>query len=399
MRRGYRTTIRLALWVLSIVAVLVVGLVFFPREYKGITFWEAFYSTLRLFVFERDLEPFPRAWPLILIYFAAPAIALSALGTAISYLFRLSPAIRARWFSDHVIVCGVGRTGKLLASTLHDKGVKVVGVDLCSEDEFEEWRAEHKVPMVYGNFHSRSILERAGAKRARSIVFACGDDLANLEGAVGLYEWLEEEGAGPKIIWTHISTEKLAETARGVVKCDGPVDIRFFDTYHIAAAKMIAKHFSRSIREGVTEVTILGFGKFGRDLFEVLARDLGPEEMMIVKIADRADRSEEVRKLAGELGIEERTSFLQADIHHMELVDEVDHAFFLCTDDDLGNLTAAMMLAGKADATHVYVRMNHWPLAAVADHLGEDRGVVFVNINDLVCRGIKDLPGIFEPAG
>ena len=55
------------------------------------------------------------------------------------------------------------------------------------------------------------------------------------------------------------------------------------------------------------------------------------------------------------------------------------------------------MLAGKDEATHIYVRMTHWPIAAVADHLGEDRGVAFINIHDLVRAGIRDLPGIFEP--
>ena len=31
-------------------------------------------------------------------------------------------------------------------------------------------------------------------------------------------------------------------------------------------------------------------------------------------------------------------------------------------------------------------RMDHWPLSAVAENFGEEHGVVFVNINDLVFR-------------
>jgi hypothetical protein len=81
----------------------------------------------------------------------------------------------------------------------------------------------------------------------------------------------------------------------------------------------------------------------------------------------------------------------------MEMHDEPDKAFFLCTDDDLGNLTAAMMLACKADCNYIYVRMAHWPMSSVADHLGEDRGVTFVNINQMMTRGIETLPGIFAP--
>jgi hypothetical protein len=39
--------------------------------------------------------------------------------------------------------------------------------------------------------------------------------------------------------------------------------------------------------------------------------------------------------------------------------------------------------------------MEHWPLSAVAENLGEDRGIFFININDLVSQGIEDLPGKF----
>jgi len=384
------------LWIGSIVLVLAIGLYDFPAEYRGLGFWESLYSTLRLFVFERDLDPFPRSAPLIFIYFLAPLIALSAVGTAVSYLFRLSPAIKTRWMSDHVVICGLGRTGKLLAETLRANDVATAGVDLGPPEEFEEWRGESGIPVVFGSFHSRAVLARAGAARARSIVFASGDDLANLEGAVGAYDWLRREAGTSLVIWAHIADERLVETARGALRTGSGIDIRFFDTYHIAAAKTIETHFDHELRAGVTEVTILGFGKFGRDLFEVLVTSLRPGESFPIKVIDKRDRGPEVHKLAQELGVTGRVEFSQLDIRNLDLVDDVHKAFFLCTDDDLGNLTGAMMLARSQDANHIYVRMTHWPIAAVAEHLGEDRGVVFININDLVRTGIQELPGVFE---
>ena len=69
------------LWIGSIALVLAIGLYDFPREYQGLGFWESLYSTLRLFVFERDLDPFPRSAPLVFIYFLAPLISLSVVGT------------------------------------------------------------------------------------------------------------------------------------------------------------------------------------------------------------------------------------------------------------------------------------------------------------------------------
>jgi hypothetical protein len=57
-----------------------------------------------------------------------------------------------------------------------------------------------------------------------------------------------------------------------------------------------------------------------------------------------------------------------------------------------------MSLAWNLNTTHIYVRMEHWPLSSVVENFGENRGIFFININDLVCQGIEDLPGIFERA-
>jgi Trk K+ transport system NAD-binding subunit len=273
-----------------------------------------------------------------------------------------------------------------------------VGIDMGPENAFEEWLSEHKIPIIFGDFHSKTLLEQAGARRARGLIFAAGDDLANLDGAIAAYDAFKTKEGPVRLIWTHIASERLADTARGVLRTEGNLGIRFFDTYRIAAAKMITKHFNNEIRHGLSEVTIIGFGKFGRDFLEILIRDLKPTDGFTIKVIDKRDRGAQVRAVAGDLGESQRVAFEQADINALNLVDEEDKAFIVCTDDDLGNLTAAMMLAAKAGSNHIYVRMTTWPLSAVAEHLGEDRGVTFVNINDLVAGGIGQLKGIFEPA-
>jgi hypothetical protein len=91
-------------------------------------------------------------------------------------------------------------------------------------------------------------------------------------------------------------------------------------------------------------------------------------------------------------------SFEMAAVQDIQFVDDINKAFFICTDDDMGNLTAAMSLVKKVNIKHIYVRMHHWPVSAIAENLGEEQGVFFININDLVVQGITDLPGIFKNA-
>jgi len=397
MKKDCKKVIRAVLWAVSIGIVLIIGICYFPKECDDLNFWGATYYTIRLFILEHDLPHFPKSVPLIFIYFFAPFIALSAVGTVINYFFRFTPALRIRWKSDHVIVCGVGRTGKLIAATLKKHGVSVVGVDSGCPDSFEEWSIENKVPMIYGDFLSRMILEKAGAARSRAIIFASGNDLVNLEGVVGSYSWLRSYKEPIRLLWAHISNEKLADTARSALHTRGSVGIRFFDTYYIAASKMVSKYFTPEVREGVREITILGFGKFGRDLMEVLIRDF-KEKHRIIQVIDLQDRENEVRELAEDLYLPEKVFFIRSDIRMLHLAGGKEKAFFLCTDDDIGNLTTALMLTGRMRDTYICVRMTMWPMAAIEDHLCENHGIKFVNINDLVVEGIENLPGIFEPA-
>jgi len=398
MIKTLKAKIQIALWAGAIITVIVIGLFYLPRENQALGFWETLYFTLRLFIFEHDLPTFPQTWPLIFIYFLAPLITISAVGTAVSYLLRRTPSLKARWMSDHVVICGVGRTGKLFSAALMEKGVQVVGVDLRPPEDFEEWRDQHKVSMIYGDFNSRATLEKTGASKARAIIFTSGDDLTNLEGALHTYEWLQTNEGAIRLIWAQIVNDQLAEAARAAIRTSGKIGIRIFDTYRISALRVIANYFGSEIRKDIDQINILGFGKFGRDLLDVLVNDLRSDEKLNINVIDKHDLESDVRTMAEDLGVSERVTFNKADIQDLRLVEKTGNAFFICTDDDLGSLTTAMSLSRNACFMHIFVRMTHWPLSGISENLGEDCGVFFVNINELVMQGILDLPGIFEPA-
>lgn len=398
MKKNVKSKFHILFWTISFFTVLGIGVYYFPKEYKGLGFLETLYFTMRLFVFEHDFSRFPDTGALIFIHFAAPLLTLSAVGTAVSYLLRYSPAIKTRYMKDHVIVCGLGRTGRLFVQALMAQKIPVVGIDIGPPEAFDAWMDDNKHPIIFGNFHHHRVLEKAGAERARSIIFASGNDLLNLEGALAAYEWLKTDQGAARIIWAQIANEQLADTARTFIRTHGKWGIRYFDAYRIAVTNMLNAYFGCDVRQDVNEVNILGYGKFGRDLLDVLLNDCLGYDHYNIRVIDIEDREEDVMALARDMGAEGRVTFQQSAIQHLKLVDEVDKAFFVCTDDDLGNLIAAMNLARKIGATHIYVRMTHWPLTAVAECLGRNRGVFFVNIKELTIQGIKLLPGIFGPA-
>ncbi len=398
MKSKNRFVLRTALWIALIGLVLVVGIHYFQKENPDLQFWGALYYTIRLFILEHDLPSFPKSWPLITIHFFAPLIAFTALWRAVRYIFHFSPVIRSRWMRNHVIVCGVGRTGKNLSSMMKEKGISVVGVDLGPPEIFDDWNANNKIPMVYGNFFSKANLERAGASNARSIIFASGDDLLNLEGAMYAYEWLRSDTGPVRLLWTHIANEKFADAARFALQTSGTVGIRIFDTYRIATEKMIERYFTKTAQESIQQIIIVGFGRFGRDLFEALVREMGANSGKSFRIVDVIDRESDVLALTKELNVADQVSFMQSDIKYLNFKDENHKAFFLCTDDDIGNLSVALMLTRKNRGKLVIVRMANWPMPAIESHLCENSGLTFVNIHQLVKDGIEDMAGVFTPA-
>jgi voltage-gated potassium channel Kch len=392
MKAENKILLKALLWALSVGIVLITGIVYFPLEVKGLSFWGAFYYSIRLFILEHDISHFPTRTPLIFIYFFAPVVALSALGTALSYIYRFSPSVFSRLRKGHVIICGVGRTGKLLYAILREQSIAVVGVDRGNPDLFEDFISRHKASMVFGDFLSHGTLVRAGVGKASNVVFASSDDLLNLEGAVGLYNKLSQNGFDrPLAIWIHIANDRLSATTQAALKTTGPIKIRFFDTFNIAATKTVNNYFGIHKRKGIDKITILGFGEFGHDLMKALIRDAREGESWEIDVVDIKDRRREVFNLAEELNIKCRTTFTQSDILDVDLEQSKTRAVFLCTDDDIKNLSTALLLTQNNKGAYFYIRMAMWPLSAVKEHLGDGDRIQFVNINDLVREGIQDI--------
>ena len=80
--------------------------------------------------------------------------------------------------ANHVIVCGYGRFGRVVAEELARSGTALVVVDADPERE-EELRALGR-PYVIGSAVSDEVLERAGIRRARAIVVATPSDPDNV---------------------------------------------------------------------------------------------------------------------------------------------------------------------------------------------------------------------------
>ena len=116
-----------------------------------------------------------------LLYFISSLTALIVEGDLQGILRRRSMQRAIGTLNDHVIVCGVGTTGRHIATELEAVGIPFVVID-SNGDLLEELASEHGEELLYvvGDATDDHVLELAGIERARGVISALNDDKANL---------------------------------------------------------------------------------------------------------------------------------------------------------------------------------------------------------------------------
>ena len=173
-----------------LVGILVVGLLGF-RWIEGASFFDSFYMalvTLTTVGYEETIE-LSRAGRVFnsLLILAGFAVVFVALGMVSHVLLQLEfhnffeqrkSKRMIQKFSDHYIVCGLGRVGRGVIEHLRRDGANVVAID--SSAGHAEWARAHDVPLLEADATLDETLERAGARRARGLVAAISSDAQNV---------------------------------------------------------------------------------------------------------------------------------------------------------------------------------------------------------------------------
>jgi voltage-gated potassium channel len=90
-------------------------------------------------------------------------------------------SIMTDMMSGHVVVCGVGHVGYRVIEELTSLGEDVVAIEQTEEDSFVDVVREKGVPVHVGDARRDELLEKVGIRRAKAVVCATSNDLANLE--------------------------------------------------------------------------------------------------------------------------------------------------------------------------------------------------------------------------
>ncbi len=158
---------------------------------------EAVFLILAMIFLQANV-PFPDPWYLQIFFFVMPVIGLAWLSAGAANLgvrlFNRSArgqeweVALASLYSDHVIVCGVGKLGYRVILQLLKFGQAVVAIEQDEKKPFIALVRQFDVPVIIGDARQREVLSKAGLERASSIVCSTQDDLTNLDIALDARE-------------------------------------------------------------------------------------------------------------------------------------------------------------------------------------------------------------------
>jgi Trk K+ transport system NAD-binding subunit len=158
---------------------------------------EAIFLVLQMMFLQASMS-FPEPWYLQIFLFVMPVVGIILLSAGAANLgvklFNRSArgqdweVALASTYSDHVIVCGLGKLGYRVALQLLEFGQSVVAIERDANMYFIPLVRELDVPVIVGDARQREVLRKAGIERASAVVCATQDELANLDIALDARE-------------------------------------------------------------------------------------------------------------------------------------------------------------------------------------------------------------------
>ena len=168
-------------------------------------FLDILYRVFQLFVLNSgDLTP-PINLKLEFARWLAPIIAGYTAARALIAIFNEQfQLFRIRFLRNHIIICGLGNKGLLLAVKLKKYGYKVVAIEQDKEsDNIKECR-DNGIIVLIGNATSPYYLNKAGLNRARYLFSICGQDDINAEIAAQVRYQIANKKRKPLTCVVHI---------------------------------------------------------------------------------------------------------------------------------------------------------------------------------------------------
>lgn len=161
-----------------------------PGRAAPLSYIEGVWAAFTLLFFQPGY-PFPDVWYLQLLFFVVPVLGFALLAEGVVRFFSMVINKETRledWhmclastYSNHIVLCGLGRIGFRVLQQLQRTQEEVVVIEKDAENEFVKDARAMGVPVVIADPTRETVLASVAVAKARTIIIATDDDLANLE--------------------------------------------------------------------------------------------------------------------------------------------------------------------------------------------------------------------------
>lgn len=232
----------------------------------------------------RYLVPFLAAW--------------TAIRTLLSLFRDRWQQTLIRFWSDHVIICGLSRKGWLLAQGFAERGNRVVVIEANEDHELIGACRERGILVLVGDATKADMLLRAGVLRACHLIVVTDDDGINTEISVrtqGLVRKAAQSGRkgsgkrAPLTCTLHLvdpQLHALVRTREMALEKGVPFRLELFNIFD-RGASLLWNQFGPTVggrdaaqpggisaqTECPAAILVVGFGRFGESLVICAARD------------------------------------------------------------------------------------------------------------------------------
>jgi len=233
--------------------------------------YDYLYLTVQLFVFESGWVQGNVNWQLQLARFLAPASTVYAAIAGIAALFRDEfQTLMARFVRNHVVICGLGRRGLLLAEDFLARGFPVVTIERDTDSDWIIPCREQGGIVIYGDASNKDVLRGAGVQRADYVIAVCGEDGVNAEIAVNCRDLVSKHRGRPLKCIAQIEDPDLCYLLKGLefsMARAGTFRLQFFNS-HIRGAKLVLEeHPPMDVNSpGIPHLLIVGIGRMGENV-------------------------------------------------------------------------------------------------------------------------------------
>ena len=227
------------------------------------------YRSLQLFALDGGEVPNAPA-TLQVARLLAPAVAGYAVWQALSAVFgQQLTRLRIRYLRDHVIVCGLGDKGRLLAQSLLESGYRVVAIDHDVSADPGGLLRDGGLILLTGDARESTMLHRAGVARARYLLAVGPEDGTNAEVIGQLGDGGPQRSSErPLTAFVHmVSTDLTALLRATVAPGSAALRLEFFNIYDSAARALVSDvppFATPAGYAGVPHLLLIGFGDLSR---------------------------------------------------------------------------------------------------------------------------------------